>query len=179
MRPLYPRRRSSCRGIVWREELPGDVMILAELTEKNVTKTSFITERGYLFLFRYETLSPMKREKCELRRFFRPVFPRCLRGRRILFLSVFCCRGDQRWQISRFFLSQDGEWPDRDRNPGVFRQLMFQYGTVKNILCFISEQKREKFFCSPLALQCLHRSGHDPVSAMNRRLNRMTPGLIM
>jgi hypothetical protein len=49
-------------------------MILAELTEKNVAKTSFITERGYLFLFRYETLSPMKREKCELRRFFRPAF---------------------------------------------------------------------------------------------------------
>jgi hypothetical protein len=152
-------------------------MILAELTEKNVAKTSFITERGYLFLFRYETLSPMKREKCELRRFFRPAFPRCLRGGGSFFICFLLSR-DQRWQIIRF-LSQDGEWTDRDRNPGVFRQLMFQYGTVKNILCFISEQKREKFFCSPLALQCLHRSGHDPVSAMNRRLNRMTPGLIM
>lgn len=46
----------------------------------------------------------------------------------------------------------------------------------KNILCFISEQKREKFFLFTARLQCLHRSGHDPVSAMNRRLNRMTPG---
>jgi hypothetical protein len=99
-------------------------------------------------------------------------------GRRILFYLFSAVEGISVGRLS-VFLSQDGEWTDRDRNPGVFRQLMFQYGTVKNILCFISEQKREKFFCSPLALQCLHRSGHDPVSAMNRRLNRMTPGLIM
>jgi hypothetical protein len=119
-------------------------MILAELTEKNVAKTSFITERGYLFLFRYETLSPMKREKCELRRFFRPAFICGLRGGGSFFF-VFCCRGISVGRLS-VFLSHDGEWTDRDRNPGVFRQLMFQYGTVKNILCFISEQKREKFF---------------------------------
>ncbi len=47
----------------------------------------------------------------------------------------------------------------------------------KKIFSVSYQNKNGKnFFCSPLALQCLHRSGHDPVSAMNRRLNRMTPG---
>lgn len=116
MRPLYARRRSSCRGIVWREELPGDVMILAELTEKKCHENQFHNGTWLFILFRYETLSPMKREKCELRRFFALRSPLST-GRRILFICFLLSR-DQRWQISRF-LSQDGEWPDRDRNPGV------------------------------------------------------------
>lgn len=50
MRPLYARRRSSCRGIVWREELPGDVMILAELTEKKCRENQF-HNGTWLFIF--------------------------------------------------------------------------------------------------------------------------------
>jgi hypothetical protein len=152
-------------------------MILAELTEKNVAKTSFITERGYLFLFRYETLSPMKREKCELRRFFRPAFP-AVYGEADPFLSVFCCRGDQRWQISRFFVAgrrMDGSGSQSRRFPAIDVPIW----NGKKYSLFHIRTKTGKIFCSPLALQCLHRSGHDPVSAMNRRLNRMTPGLIM
>jgi hypothetical protein len=76
--------------------------------------------------------------------FFRPAFICGNRGGG----SFFICFLLSMLHVGRLsvFLWHDGEWTDRDRNPGVFRQLMFQYGTVKNILCFISEQKREKFF---------------------------------
>jgi hypothetical protein len=76
-------------------------------------------------LFLYETFLPRKRKNASWR-FFRPFI--AVYGEAEKFFAVFCCRGEKRWQIIRFFVALR-RMADRDRNPDVFRQLMFQYGT--------------------------------------------------
>lgn len=50
MRPLFARRRSSCRDFVRREEQPDDVEILAELAQKK-TLLKWVSLRNVIIIF--------------------------------------------------------------------------------------------------------------------------------
>ena len=63
----------------------------------------------------------MKREKCELRLFFRPAVICGNRGAADAFLSFFSAADATHVGRLSVFLWHDGEWTDRDRNPTIFR----------------------------------------------------------
>jgi hypothetical protein len=75
---------------------------------------------------------------------FSPCVPLRSTGRRILFYLFSAVEGKSVGRLAVFVAGR--RMAGSGSQSHVFRQLMFQYGTVKNILCFISEQKREKFF---------------------------------
>jgi hypothetical protein len=75
---------------------------------------------------------------------FSPAFPRVYGEAENFF--CFLLSGEKRWQISRFcrITANGGSGSQSRRFPAIDVPIW----NVKIILCFISEQKQEKFFCS-------------------------------